>query len=74
MATRELAEIAAELIRQLPVRQREVLILSTYEAMTTNEISEALSISPANVYSTLSLARKKLKQDLSRYLSHKKQP
>lgn len=63
----ELGEVVASLIAKLPERQREVIVLSTYQSLTSSEIAEALEISIANVHSTLSAARKKLKQQLAPY-------
>lgn len=63
-AATELQELVAAMIKDLPPRQREVLVLSAYEAMSAEQIAESLSISPASVHSNLSLARKKLKERL----------
>ncbi len=60
--------LAAE-ISKLPLQQREVLILSVYEKFTVTEISESLSISKENVYSTLHVARTRLKKILKPYFS-----
>jgi len=64
----ELAEVVADMIARLPTRQREVLVLSTYQNLSHEEISETVGISLANVYSTLSAARKKLKHQLAPYI------
>ena len=42
---------------RLPPRQREVLVLITFEGLSPAEAAPAAGISEANVYSTLSLAR-----------------
>ena len=61
----ELSEIVAGLIAQLPQRQREVLVLTTYESLTNEQIAAALNINVANVHANLSTARKKLKEWLA---------
>ncbi len=68
---KETHELLAEKISTLPVKQREVLILSVYEKFTVKEISETLSITEENVYSTLHIARSRLKEILKTYLSEK---
>jgi RNA polymerase sigma-70 factor, ECF subfamily len=67
MAT-ELAEFIAQEISRLPPRQREVLILITFETLSVGEVAEVVGISEANVYSTLSAARARLKTRLAPYL------
>jgi RNA polymerase sigma-70 factor (ECF subfamily) len=67
MAT-ELAELIAHEVSHLPPRQREVLILFTFESLSVGEVAEAVGISEANVYSTLSAARARLKTRLAPYL------
>lgn len=68
LEAQELSERVSKLVRGLPERQRDVLILSTYESLSAPEIAETLGIAVANVHANLSLARKRLKQDLARYL------
>jgi len=46
-------------------------VLSAYEGLTTREIADTLEISEANVYSTLSAARDKLRRVLAPYLAEK---
>lgn len=67
----ELAEIVAMRISQLPLRQREVLVLSTYEGLDAEQIAHTLKMTTANVYSTLNIARSKLRQQLETYLAKK---
>ena len=62
----ELSEIVAGLIAQLPQRQREVLVLTTYESLTNEQIATTLNINVANVHANLSTARKKLKEWLAK--------
>lgn len=54
---------------QLPPRQREVIVLSTIELLSTDEIANTLDMSPENVHSTLHIARKRLKTILQPYFS-----
>ena len=63
---KELSEIVAGLIAQLPQRQREVLVLTTYESLTNEQIAATLNINVANVHANLCTARKKLKEWLAK--------
>jgi RNA polymerase sigma-70 factor, ECF subfamily len=67
----ELSQTVARCVAELPLRQREVLVLSTFEGLDATQISQVLEMSVANVYSTLSAARAKLKQQLELYLAEK---
>ncbi|GEM_PF-1576706 len=51
-------------VEQLPDRQREVLVLSVWEQLETSQIAEVLEMSHQNVYATLSVARKNLRNAL----------
>lgn len=64
----ELGQEIAQHVSALPPRQREVLVLLTWELMSVEETSEILDITPANVHATLHQARKTLKQKLKHYL------
>ena len=64
----ELAELVAREVSRLPPRQREVLVLITFEGLSADEVAEVVGISGANVYSTLSAARARLKTRLAPYL------
>jgi RNA polymerase sigma-70 factor, ECF subfamily len=70
-ATAELAERVAGCIAALPWRQREVIVLSTYEGLDAPQIAEVLEVTVENVYSTLNVARAKLRQQLESYLAEK---
>jgi RNA polymerase sigma factor (sigma-70 family) len=48
----------------LPERQREILYLHACEGISLSEISEILAISPQAVKASLSLARKRMRQQL----------
>lgn len=63
-AASELGRLIAARVSALPPRQREVLILC-YEGLSTGQIAEVLGISQANVYATLSVARKRLRRELA---------
>lgn len=52
----ELSQAVRTAISDLPEAQRSVLILSVYEGLTYDEISEALDISPGTVASRKNLA------------------
>ena len=65
----ELHEQVRRAIARLPTRQREVLVLSVYEHLPTEQIAAALEISPANVHSTLFVARQQLRELLKPYLA-----
>jgi RNA polymerase sigma-70 factor (ECF subfamily) len=67
----ELSLAVAGCVAQLPVRQREVIVLSVYEGLEAGQIAEVLSMSIENVYSTLSIARAKLRRQLGAYLAEK---
>lgn len=67
MAT-ELSEEIANQVSRLPPRQREVLVLTTYEGMSVREIAKILNMKPPNVYTTLHHARNTLKEKLEPFL------
>lgn len=67
--TAELGRIVAKAVSSLPPRQREVIVLHTYERLTDGEIAAVLAINPQNVRTTLHLARQRLKEMLGPYLS-----
>jgi RNA polymerase sigma-70 factor, ECF subfamily len=64
----ELSELIAREVSRLPPRQREVLTLIVFEELSADEVSTIVGISIANVYSTLSAARARLKTRLEPYL------
>lgn len=63
----ELERLVAEEVARLPPRQREVLVLMVYEGLSTREVAGVVGISEANVHSTLSAARSRLKVRLAPY-------
>jgi RNA polymerase sigma-70 factor, ECF subfamily len=70
-STAELAERVAQCVAALPLRQREVIVLSAYEGLNAPQIAEVLEMKIENVYSTLNVARTKLRQQLEAYLAEK---
>jgi RNA polymerase sigma-70 factor (ECF subfamily) len=64
MERREDAALAAELLQQLPERQREVIRLKVEEELSYREIAEVLEISVSNVGFLLHVGFKTLRQRL----------
>jgi RNA polymerase sigma-70 factor (ECF subfamily) len=62
----ELGDLVARLVSQLPLRQREVLVLIAYEGHDAAEVAEMLDLTGPNVRTTLHLARQKLREKLAR--------
>jgi RNA polymerase sigma factor (sigma-70 family) len=67
----ELGRLIAARVSALPPRQREVLVLTVYQALTPRQVGEILGISEANVHSTLHVARQRLQKELAAYLAEK---
>lgn len=65
----ELGELVAREISRLPARQREVLVLTVYEGLSTRQVADLVGISEANVHSTLWAARSRLKARLAAYFN-----
>lgn len=61
---REECQRVLQSLDQLPTRQRETLYLNTCEGLHTREISEILEISLSAVKANLSLARKKMREQI----------
>ena len=66
--TTELEEVVKVRIERLPERQREVLTLHLYQSLDYNEIAATLGCTYDDVKMNLSLARKRLKEELKGYL------
>jgi RNA polymerase sigma-70 factor (ECF subfamily) len=64
----ELADVVKEKVEHLPDRQREVLVLHLYQGMGYTDIAAALGCTYDDVKMNLSLARKRLKEELKEYL------
>jgi RNA polymerase sigma-70 factor (ECF subfamily) len=63
----ELAELIATRVSALPTRQREVMILISFEGLTVKETASLLDITEANVHATLGAARARLTRELAPY-------
>ena len=55
----------------LPPRQREVLILVSYEGLSPREIASMLDITEANVHATIHAARRRLRRQLAPYMAER---
>ncbi|MFZ5833689.1 MAG: RNA polymerase sigma factor [Planctomycetota bacterium] len=66
----ELRRFIAQRVSALPPRQREVLILLTYEGYSAEEVGRLLDMQLANVYATLYQARQRLRVELAPYLTN----
>ena len=67
----ELSRIIAQKISTLPPRQREVLVLMSYENLTPQQTAEVLGITVGNVHVTLHLARERLREELAPWMVEK---
>jgi RNA polymerase sigma-70 factor (ECF subfamily) len=65
-AASELGQLIAARVSALPPRQREVLVLTCYQGLSTREVAAMLGISQGNVHATLHVARKRLRRELAR--------
>lgn len=63
---REHLETVLTTFQELPQRQREVLYLRTVEGFSISEVAEMLGITEGNTKTTLSIARKKLRERCAR--------
>ena len=68
MHASELEEVVKTRVERLPDRQREVLTLHLYQGLDYREIAAALGCTYDDVKMNLSLARKRLKEELKGYL------
>ena len=57
---------ARALIDQLPVKQREIILMKYEQEMPNAEIEKALQISSTNLYTILSRAYKSLREAMDR--------
>ena len=67
----ELQDMIAQRISALPLRQREVVVLTAYEQLRPSEVADVLGISESNVYANLHYARARLREELTPYLTEK---
>lgn len=65
IADAERNELVARYVSRLPPRQREVLVFCVYENLTAAQVAELLGLSEQNVYSSLSAAKRQLRESLS---------
>jgi RNA polymerase sigma-70 factor, ECF subfamily len=66
--TTELGELIGARVSALPPRQREVMVLTAFEGFSSKETATLLSITEANVHSTIAIARERLRKELASYL------
>jgi RNA polymerase sigma-70 factor, ECF subfamily len=67
----ELAELIAAHVSALPARQREVMVLISFEGLSVKEAASLLDITEANVHATLAVARARLTRELAPYLARR---
>jgi RNA polymerase sigma-70 factor (ECF subfamily) len=67
----ELAELIAARVSALPARQREVMVLISFEGLSVKEAASLLNITEANVHATLAVARARLTRELAPYLARR---
>jgi RNA polymerase sigma-70 factor (ECF subfamily) len=70
--TKELGEIVAREVSKLPPRQREVLVLVTYEQLSIADVAVVLDTNQQNVRTHLHLARERLRLRLFPYFRHER--
>ncbi len=67
----ELKTQIADCIARLPDRQREVIVLTTFEELSITQTANVLNISEQNVHASLHVARRRLREELAAYLVEK---
>jgi RNA polymerase sigma-70 factor (ECF subfamily) len=67
----ELAELIAARISALPARQREVMVLTSFEGLSVKETALLLKITEANVHATLAVSRARLTKELAPYFARR---
>jgi RNA polymerase sigma-70 factor (ECF subfamily) len=65
----ERARVVRTALMRLPVQSRTILVLREYQSLSYQEIADVLDIPLGTVKSRLSDARKRLKAELTGYLS-----
>jgi RNA polymerase sigma-70 factor (ECF subfamily) len=68
---RELAELIAARVSALPARQREIMVLISFEGLSVKEAASVLDITEANVHATLAVARARLSKELAPYFARR---
>jgi RNA polymerase sigma-70 factor (ECF subfamily) len=66
LESRDELRLALEALDSLPARQREALYLRACEGLSLEEIADVLGITPDAVKASVSLARKKIREQLGR--------
>ena len=64
----ERGRLIAKAVSSLPPRQREVIVLHTFEQLSVTEVAMALEITEVNVRAQLTYARRRLKELLAPYV------
>lgn len=68
--TTEKVELTKKIIQSLPDKQRKIIELRDIEAFTFEEISEILEIPLNNIRVSLSIARKKVREELHKIYNY----
>jgi RNA polymerase sigma-70 factor (ECF subfamily) len=68
---KELSELIAARVSALPPRQREVMVLISFEGLSVKETASLLDITEANVHATLTVARARLTKELASYFARR---
>ena len=64
LENKELREKVREIIIELPMRQRETIIMHYYDGLSVTEIAKVLDVTTQSVSKNLAIARAKLKKEL----------
>ncbi|MCP2606244.1 sigma-70 family RNA polymerase sigma factor [Candidatus Aminicenantes bacterium AC-708-I09] len=65
---REMKEILWKSIDELPIEQKEIIILRYFQGFSYQEISQILNKPIGSIMSSLYYAKKKLKKKIEKYL------
>lgn len=68
LSDEEIERIIANAIDSLPQKCREIFVLSRMEGLKYQEIAERLKLSPSTVNNQITIALKKLKEELKEFL------
>ena len=66
--SKELRERVRQVIMELPMRQRETIIMHYYDGLSVTEIAKVLDVATQSVSKNLAIARGKLKKELGQQL------
>ncbi len=67
----EFGQLVAARVSALSPRQREVVVLTAFEGLSTRETAALLGITEANVHATLGAARERLRNALAPYFAER---